>query len=248
MWPCGHGNFNFCIGSKTTFTDQENSGSGCCTSLWCADLALAHALWKLALCQMDKHECRYVSVWRMYAGTYVINAQWNWHLEWNDVYALCANRFYQIYVNKHFSGVGLNPRDLHISFALLPCMCCTNIRNPSKLKGHAWAWIPLWYLLPILLIYNANVYTHLISLLFESHRPSRFLSCPGLQLLKSHRVYWTFLLKTKSIIDKALFGLNWYGVHSLYLRTFARKSSNIDNFIKLLLLIANELLVSELQK
>ena len=33
-----------------------------------------------------------------------------------------------------------------------------------------------------------------------------------------------------------------------YLRTFARKSSNIDNFIKLLLLIANELLVSEMQK
>ena len=32
------------------------------------------------------------------------------------------------------------------------------------------------------------------------------------------------------------------------LRTFTRKSSNIDNFIKLLLLIANELLVSEMQK
>ena len=32
------------------------------------------------------------------------------------------------------------------------------------------------------------------------------------------------------------------------LRTFARKCSNIDNFIKLLLLIANKLLVSEMQK
>ena len=29
---------------------------------------------------------------------------------------------------------------------------------------------------------------------------------------------------------------------------FAQKSSNIDNFINLLLLIANELLVSEMQK
>ena len=32
-------------------------------------------------------------------------------------------------------------------------------------------------------------------------------------------------------------------VFSFNLRTFARKSSNIDNFIKLLLLITNELLV-----
>ena len=32
------------------------------------------------------------------------------------------------------------------------------------------------------------------------------------------------------------------------LRTFARKSSNIDNFIKPLPLIANELLVPEMQK
>ena len=32
------------------------------------------------------------------------------------------------------------------------------------------------------------------------------------------------------------------------LRTFARKSSNIDNFTKPLLLMANELLVSEMQK
>ena len=35
------------------------------------------------------------------------------------------------------------------------------------------------------------------------------------------------------------------GQHVL-LRTFARKSSNIDNFIKLLLLIANQLLVSKM--
>ena len=34
---------------------------------------------------------------------------------------------------------------------------------------------------------------------------------------------------------------------SFSFRTFARKSSNIDNFIKLLILIANELLVSEMQ-
>ena len=32
------------------------------------------------------------------------------------------------------------------------------------------------------------------------------------------------------------------------LRTFVRKSSDIDNFIKLLLLIGNELLVSEVKK
>ena len=38
-----------------------------------------------------------------------------------------------------------------------------------------------------------------------------------------------------------------FGSH-VFLRTFARKSSNIDNFIKLLLLIANELLVSEMQE
>ena len=35
---------------------------------------------------------------------------------------------------------------------------------------------------------------------------------------------------------------------SCQLRTFARKSSNIDNFTKLLLPTANELLVSETQK
>ena len=37
------------------------------------------------------------------------------------------------------------------------------------------------------------------------------------------------------------------GLDNCNLRTFARKSSNADNFIKLLLLIAYELLVSEMQ-
>ena len=40
-----------------------------------------------------------------------------------------------------------------------------------------------------------------------------------------------------------------YDTKSNYqLRMFVRKSSNIDNFIKLLLLIANELLASQMQK
>ena len=45
-----------------------------------------------------------------------------------------------------------------------------------------------------------------------------------------------------------MFSRAWHRLNVFALRTFARKSSNIDNFIKLLLLIANELLVSEMQK
>ena len=45
---------------------------------------------------------------------------------------------------------------------------------------------------------------------------------------------------------KVCFSVLWSLLFNL--RTFARKYSNIDNSIKLLPLIANELLVSEMQK